>query len=694
MLQHIRNLSLASRLALFALLAILLVFSCLTFYAVTASRNALVETEIEGLKQKNQLVIDMIDAYDQSLRGSAENFLSVLRNLFPTTFMLSHSTTLVGKETVPILLADSDEINNENFQVDKFHELTAGVATVFVKRGEDFFRVSTSLRDANKERVIGTALARENPAYAALNRGERFIGPVVLFGNHYLAAYEPIRNAEKEIIGAFFVGIDFNTGMAALKQKIKGIKIGQSGYFIVIEATPGPRYGTLLVHPSLEGKNSLEVRDAEGKLVLRNSLQAKSGVERYRWFAEGETQAREKVASFLTYDKWHWLILGSSYLDEFEDQAKSLSRFLTLAALLSGLLLAGALYYLILRNISKPLAHAAAIAQRVAAGDLTQTVATTRGDETGKLLASLQTMSTGLASIARTVHERSTLIQESTRQIAMGNMDISQRTEEQASTLEETSASVESVSAAARENAAIAAQGRTLATEAAHAAAKNANVMARLSETINAMLESSKQISEIVGVIDSLAFQTNILALNAAVEAARAGEQGRGFAVVASEVRSLAQRSSQSAKDIRTIIAQSSATMDEGSRLAQEAARSSHGTQRSIQIVTELMGQIADGSREQSGSIEQINQAMGQLDNVTQQNAALVEEASAAAQSLEEQSYHLLEAVKQLRFERADAPQNLGELAAIEISRKDLVPSISLPLALPRKKRLLRSTQS
>ncbi len=694
MLQNLRSLTLASRLALFALLAILFVLSCLTFYAVTASRNALIATEVEGLKQKNQLVVDLIEAYDQSLRGSAQNFLTVLRNLYPTTFMLSHSTTQVGNETVPILLADSDPINNENFQVDKFQELTAGVATVFVKRGEDFVRISTSLRDADKERVIGTTLAKDNPAYGALSKGEQYVGPVVLFSNHYLAAYEPIRNLEKEIIGAFFVGIDFNSGMAALKRKIKDIKIGQSGYFIAIDATPGPSYGTMLVHPSLKGQNALEVRDADGNFVLKNSLSAKSGVATYRWIGEGDSKPREKVASFLTYEKWHWLILGSSYVDEFGAQAKTLSRYLVLASLLSGLLLAGVLYYLISRNVGKPLEHAAAIAQSVAAGDLTQKITIGRDDETGKLLASLQTMSDGLAHIARTVYERSALIQEGARQIAMGNLDVSQRTEEQASTLEETMASVETVSAAARENATIAAQGRKLATDAAHAAAENANVMARLSETINSMHSSSKQISEIVGVIDGLAFQTNILALNAAVEAARAGEQGRGFAVVASEVRSLAHRSSQSAKDIRAIIAKSTAAMDAGSKLAQEVARSSHTTQRSIQTVTGLMGQIADCSREQSGSIEQINQAMSQLDGVTQQNAALVEQASAAAQSLEEQSYHLLEAVKQLRFEGTDSRQDFAALSLREKFDEDSNQAVSAAPALASRKKLLRALKS
>ena len=663
MLQKLRNLSIASKLALLALLSILLVLTCLTLYAVSASQNTLMALEVDNLKQKNKLVIDMINAYDHSLRRPTETLLNVFRGLFPETFMLSNNSVQVGPELLPMMLADSDDVNNQTFQVDRFQALTSGVATVFVKRGDDFYCVSTSVLDANKQRVLGTALSKSSPAYAALIKGERFIGPVELFGKNYMAGYEPIRNAEKEIIGAFFVGMDFDVEMAALKQKIKEIKIGTTGYYVVVDAAPGERYGTMLVHPQLEGKPAKDVRDADGNLLVQNSLNAKEGVTYYRWLNKGETTPREKIASFSTYENWHWLVFGTSYVDEFGVGARALTRNLILASILSGLLLATAFYYFLRRQIGKPLAHASAIAEAVAAGNLTQKIDVYRGDETGKLLGSLQTMSDNLARIARTVHERSTLIQDGVRQITMGNMDISQRSEEQASTLEETAASVESVSAAARDNAGLAVQGQKLATDAAHAAAENSTQMARLGESISAMHGSSKQIADIVGVIDGLAFQTNILALNAAVEAARAGEQGRGFAVVASEVRSLAQRSSQSAKDIRTIIAKSTDSIEMGTKLAQDVAKSSQVTQRSIQMVTELIGQIADGSREQSNSIEQINQAMGQLDNVTQQNAALVEEASAAAQSLEEQAYHLLEAVKLLRFGGGNSVAHHGDVA-------------------------------
>ena len=694
MLQKLRSLSIASKLALLALLSILLVLSCLTIYAVAESKNTLMTVEVDNLKLENKLVIDMIDAYDQSLQRPTVTLLSVFRSLFPETFTLSQKVTQVGAEMLPVLLADSDEINNQTFQVDRFHTLTSAVATVFVKRGSDFYRATTSVLDANKQRVLGTALSKTNPAYAALARGESYIGLVKLFGKSYMAGYEPIRNPEKEIIGAFFVGVDFGAEMAALKKKIKQLKIGETGFFVIVDAAKGERYGEILIHPTLEGKSGLDLRDADGKFLIKESLEAKSGTRNYNWLDEDESVPGEKIAAFATYDNWHWLVFGGSYVDEFGRGAQALSRNLILASLLSGLLLAATFYYFLRRQIGEPLAHAAAIAESVATGNLTQKIEIHRDDETGKLLASLQTMSDSLARVARTVHERSTLIQEGVRQINMGNLDLSQRSEEQASTLEETAAGVESVSAAARDNAAIAAQGRKLATEAAHAAAENATSMTRLSEAINSMHGSSKQISEFVGVIDGLAFQTNILALNAAVEAARAGEQGRGFAVVASEVRNLAQRSSESAKDIRAIISQSSSTMEMSAKLAQDVAKSSQITQSTIETVTELMTQIADGSREQSASIEQINQAMGQLDNVTQQNAALVEEASAAAQSLEEQSYHLLEAVKLLRFERTESSSAFIASALPHELRSDSGRTIKSLPARKDSKKLLRRTHS
>ncbi len=677
--------SIAARVSLVSLLCIVLILSALTFYVASVSKKALLALQVKALDVQTKMVSDMINVYGQSLNRPTLNLLGVFRATLPAGYTTGSKKIRTGEVDLPVLLVGDEELNNDTYLVDRFQTLTSAIGTVFVKSDDDFFRVSTSLTDAKNQRAVGTVLKRDNPAYAALLRSEGYVGPVTLFGKSYMSAYEPIRDDKQQIIGALFVGMDFDKEMRALKQKIASIKFGETGYFIVVDATPGANYGKILIHPTLEGKNGLGTRDADGNFLIKELLEQKSGTRRYFWIDKeiGETVPREKLGAFATDENWHWLIFGSSYLEEFTHDARLLAKSLAFATLLSGLLLAGLLYYLLSRQIGAPLNRAVRIAEGVAAGNLTQKIEVVRNDETGKLLGSLQTMSDNLARIARTVHERARTIGEAARQISMGNLDISQRTEEQASTLEETAAGVESVNATARENAKTAEQVSKLANHAVATATDNAAAMTRLGEVMKAMHASSKQISEIVGVIDGLAFQTNILALNAAVEAARAGEQGRGFAVVASEVRSLAQRSSQSAKDIRAIIAQSTASMESGTRLAEEVAKSSEQTQKSIQVVTQLMSQITDGSRDQSNSIEQINQAMGQLDDVTQQNAALVEEATAATQSLEEQSYHLLEAVKLFKIDAmesdakydADMPLLAGDTARVQGFGRIATPS-------------------
>ncbi|NKE66169.1 HAMP domain-containing protein [Ramlibacter sp. RBP-2] len=308
-------------------------------------------------------------------------------------------------------------------------------------------------------------------------------------------------------------------------------------------------------------------------------------------------------------------------------------------------------------SITGPLRRAAEIADGVAKGDLSRRISVQGKDEVAALLGSLAAMQASLTDIVRDVRQGTDAISTASGQIASGNQDLSQRTEEQAASLEETAASMEELTGTVKQNADNARQANQLAQLASEVAVKGGSVVGQVVDTMGGINAASRKIADIITVIDGIAFQTNILALNAAVEAARAGEQGRGFAVVASEVRSLAQRSAAAAKEIKALIDDSVSKVDTGSELVGQAGATMDEIVGSIRRVTDIMGEIAAASAEQTRGIEQVNQAITQMDQVTQQNAALVEEASAAAQSMREQAGALVQAVSVFKLQGGPAPR-------------------------------------
>ena len=317
----------------------------------------------------------------------------------------------------------------------------------------------------------------------------------------------------------------------------------------------------------------------------------------------------------------------------------------------------------LLRQLGGEPDYAAAIAGKIAAGDLTVSVATKRGDQSSLLFA-MGSMRENLAAIVGRVRTGTDAIAIASRQISAGNLDLSSRTEEQAASLQETASSMEELTSTVKQNAENAQQASALAANASQVAYKGSSVVGQVVDTMTAINQSSTKIAEITGIIEGIAFQTNILALNAAVEAARAGEQGRGFAVVASEVRNLAQRSSIAAKEIKDLITVSVQKIQNGSTLAGEASKTMSDVTLAIGQVTSIMGEIAAASAEQSRGIDQINQAVTQMDEVTQQNAALVEEAAAASQSLEEQGRQLSQAVASLRLDASATGASVSQTSS------------------------------
>nr|WP_297357771.1 methyl-accepting chemotaxis protein [uncultured Caldimonas sp.] len=304
-----------------------------------------------------------------------------------------------------------------------------------------------------------------------------------------------------------------------------------------------------------------------------------------------------------------------------------------------------------MQSICKPIATAQALARSIADGDLTHSVEAQGHDEAADLLRALNEMQASLRDIVTRVHVSTESITTASSEIATGNQDLSSRTEQAASSLQQTAASMEQLTGTVKQSTDAAHQANQLAASASEVAAKGGNVVAQVVSTMDEINVASKKIADIIGVIDGIAFQTNILALNAAVEAARAGEQGRGFAVVAGEVRNLAQRSAQAAKEIKTLIGASVEKVEGGAKLVQTAGSTMQEIVGSVQRVTDIIGEITAAAAEQNDGIGQVNQAVTQLDQMTQQNAALVEQSTAAAESLKEQAYKLADVVKAFKLD-------------------------------------------
>ena len=372
---------------------------------------------------------------------------------------------------------------------------------------------------------------------------------------------------------------------------------------------------------------------------------------------------------------------GGNQASDAATQLYGSTRAWTIALLVGAVSIGIALALWVAGIVSKPLREAVDVARTVAGGDLTRAIDVRSRDETGELMAALKDMTASLQGLVAQVRTGTETIATASSQIAAGNQDLSSRTEQQASSLEETASSMEELTSTVRQNADNARQANQLAQSASGIAQRGGQVVGEVVGTMASINASSQRIVEIIGTIDSIAFQTNILALNAAVEAARAGEQGRGFAVVASEVRNLAHRSAAAAKDIKQLIGDSVVQVDAGSRLVEEAGATMREIVASIARVSDIVSEITAASNEQSTGIEQVNEAVVQMDQTTQQNAALVEQSAAAAEAMQQQAARLAELVAMFRV-NADAMAGVAAQAVVKPVR---TAAAAARPALPRK---------
>ena len=406
------------------------------------------------------------------------------------------------------------------------------------------------------------------------------------------------------------------------------------------------------------GDTTLEIR--EGAAVRRSRFPVLNALKNISLKTMLALAAGSVGALFVGIGTLAWLATAG-------DSAHYLNWLMAISAL--GVPLAGVFGVLSYRSVVVPLERARQEIDRISSSDLTGRIEAKGIVELAKLMQSLRVLQINIKWLVGQIRESTDLVNAGASEIASGNADLSARTESQASSLEETASSMEELTSTVKQNAESAHHASKLVSSTAEIAVNGGEVVGKVIHTMGSIKESSRKISDIIGVIDGIAFQTNILALNAAVEAARAGEQGRGFAVVAAEVRNLAQRSAGAAKEIKTLISDSVEKVEAGRKLVDEAGEAMEDIVTSVQLVADIISGTATASQEQSAGIEQINQAVGQMDEMTQQNAALVEEAAAAAESLQDQSMKLAELVKTFKLVRTGQGAGGGRRQAMAPSQ-------------------------
>jgi Methyl-accepting chemotaxis protein len=651
-----RGLSVGARLTLLVVGIVSLGIALLTVLVTGKVSTELETRSRDDLTRGNRAIIAMVNTFSGALLAESDRFLAVFETYFPADKLAADTMHRVkmGEHAVPTMTLGGKPINGDFTVVDEFSDRAHVVATMFVRDGQDFIRVTTSLKKQDGSRAVGTSIDHAHPAFPLLLSGKGYGGPAILFGKPYITRYEPIHDAAGNVIGAWFVGVEISKEMDALREQIASIRIGETGHYSVIDAGAGKRYGSYIVDPALADPAAkadgaaLKVLGIDGKPVYAPLLAAGQGEARYRLTVDGREV--ERMAVFATDPAWHWMVAGTVDTDELYAPVRHLRNAAIATSLAIVAVLCVLLFIAIRIRITRPLSAAVQAASRLAEGDLTARLGSTRGDEIGQLMNAIDGIGDGLGSIARSVRRATGSMSGSTSEIAAGNTDLSMRTERQAAELQMTAASLDLLTRTVRDNAGHAARASTLAEGASVAVQQEAGAMAEAVASMNGIQASAQRIADVIGIINGIAFQTNILALNAAVEAARAGEQGKGFAVVAEEVRNLAQRSATAAKEIEALITESVAQVDAGHGLVTEAGHNMQAVIGRIRDVATLMGDISRASTDQSDQIGKINQAVARMDDSTQQNSALVEEAAAAAKSLEDQAAELARVVEVFRL--------------------------------------------
>lgn len=632
--------SLAGRLFLFTSLITIIVMTVIAATMAWQARTAAVSSvqreltaALDSAQQTLQLVFD-----SASSRG--QEILPILERTLGGVPVSDGSTVrTVNGDDVLVLRIGDRVINGDIQDLQNVNATTGADPAILSRAGNKWVRISTLLKDANGKARLDSVIEPHDLLARTLDAGQPFNGLVQRNGVWYAMSIQPLKDASGSVYGGFSVRVSVDAQVQQLLSRMTSMSVAQHGRLGVLQQTANLDGWVLAAGESLAG--GLDAAEREAALPLMR-LQA-SGFSELAAVADGH----DKYLAWSVVPGWNWILYGAGNQDDFLAESQQ-ALYMQLLIMLAGTLLIALLVWWIARVTLKPVGQVIGGLERLEQGDLSVQIAaipTASHNEIHILLGHLAKTQAGLEHTIASVRAGVDEINLASSEIAAGNTDLSSRTEQQAASLQETAASMEELAATVKQNTDHTRQANTVASAVADVAQRGEAAVTEVVQTMQRISASSQKIAEIVGVIDSIAFQTNILALNAAVEAARAGEEGRGFAVVASEVRSLAQRSAQAAGEIKHLIEASVSEVSSGARQVQDAGSTMGELLASVNRVTAIMQEVSSASEEQFSGINQVNIAVSQMDEVTQQNAALVEQAAAAADSLQSQAGQLARAV-------------------------------------------------
>jgi len=650
-----RDWSIAAKLNLVQSLALLLLFLTAITSLTLWLGHVLEEKSLTSIRQANQQVLDMLTAYNTAMEKNAEKLGKVLEARFPEGFRLDEGNSVEVAGTATPALKSGGTVLNRNFDiVDGFTATTDAVATLFARKGDDFVRVTTSLKKENGERAVGTSLGSSHPAYAALMKGETFTGKARLFGRDYMTRYIPQRDKSGQIIAVLFIGLDFTQELAALKERIRSVKFLKTGYIFALDA--GKDKGTLTIHPAQEGKNLLEAKDANGLAFVAEMVERKNGTLDYQFInaSLGETKPRDKVAVFNHFPQWNWVVASSCYRDELAEEAAAVRNRLIVASVVLAAILLLVVFFSSRHWVARPLGEAVAAMQKIAGGNLAVQIHQRGQDEVGQLLGATQAMANSMMDAIADIQRASNqlvdcadhLSETSNRVAAQSSMQ-SDAAATMATCVEEMNASIGHVAenaVAAKDisgtSGQISSEGTAVIQQAVSSMTQIADTVRNASNTVAQLGQESQAISAIVNTIKEIADQTNLLALNAAIEAARAGEAGRGFAVVADEVRKLAERTSLSTREIENMISRiqngttdAVSSMETGVRQVEEGVTYAGQAGESIANIRHSADQVAEAVADISTALAEQTTASGDIASNVERIATMADENHRMAQN-------------------------------------------------------------